>query len=224
MKRLLAAALMCAVVLSIAVPVMAATFVTENLTFRTHKVTAATGEVLDGSDYLCNECFVDSIATGRVGAATIVLDTTVAVSTADWDRPLVSGAALDTMNTYCIVNVFDKDGASSQASMDSIYLAVQGSANGSTWVTLGTFKAGTPASLTSRVPQTYVAGTFFGLATQSSSAFPAFQHQYKLGLLSANQTSDVFSIQRWPLLRWVVGFSEVGGYKVRATVTHRKAI
>ena len=153
----------------------------------------------------------------------MILDTTAAFSTADWDRPPVTDTVLDTMNTYCIINVFDKDGASTQASMDSIYAAVQGSANGSTWVTLGTFKASTPASLTSRLDQKQATGTFFGLATQSSSAFPAWQLQYKMGLLSGNQTSDVFSIQRWPLLRWVVGFSDVGGYKVRATVTHRLA-
>ena len=228
MKRPLAVLLCMAALLIVGAQAQAGALysVTEPLYFRTHKATAGTGETLKYSPYLnLDAACVDSSIAMRVGAQAAVLCTTTVVNTRKFCVPQVSGAALDTMTNYLIIHIADaceynNSAANCQASMDSIMVAAQGSINGVDWVTLGTFKAGTPASLTSRLDQKNGTGTFFGLATQSSTAYPVWQHCYKMGILSANQTSDVFSIHRWPLLRFVVGFLDAGGYKVRGSLTH----
>ena len=222
MKPVLTTVLLAAVSLCVFASISAAdvlTARTKQLDWRTHRI-AGTSAHYSYAHYDQIGPFYDSTATHRVGTQIMILDTTTAVITDGWARQLVSGAALDTMNTYCIVNVYDETGASCASGADSIYLAAQGSPDGTTWVTLGTFKTGAPASLTDRLSQANATGTFYGLNNLSSTEFPVWQFPYKLGILSASPTPDVFSIQRWKALRWVVGFPDAVGYNVRAEVQY----
>lgn len=218
MKRFLAGLLLLAAMCMLATVSSAQKLKTVDLKWRTHRI-AATSAHYDYSQYDQIGPYHDSTATHRVGTQISVLDTTTAVTTENWYRPRISGAALDTMITYCIVNVYDETGAACASGADSIYLAAQGSPDGTTWVTLGTFKAGAPASLTDRLSQANGTGTFFGLNNLSSTEFPVWQRPYKMGILSADPTPDVFSIHRWKALRWVVGFPDAVGYNVKASVS-----
>jgi hypothetical protein len=139
MKRIFSAALLCAVALSLAAPAFSARMVTEPLIFRTHKVTAGTGETLKNDlgitwGTTCNACAVDSLVMNRLGSAAASwpltqVDTTLAISTANWYIPPTSGAA----DSSFVARLTLYAGSAQHGTGDSVYIAIQVSPNGMNW-------------------------------------------------------------------------------------------
>lgn len=199
------------------------------LTFRTHK--AAFGPGVDGftgADLLGG--YSDSVYSMRVGAQIAVLCTTKAVSTIGWAFPrgIEGGALSDTSGFQFAVHLSDYNGSGCQTGMDSAMVCAQVSVDGINWFSSHTFKTGAATSVTNRLDQTNVNGIFYGALSQNGASLatgpPAWTWLYKARSVSgwdANAGPDAGSnLLRYPMIRFIFGFLDVGGYKVRASVTH----
>lgn len=247
MKRLLAAGVLAAlflvpvVALATSSPVTAPHYVQDVLQWRVHKATAGTGEVLrDDANFTatgtgCNACMVDSVITNRVGvaAASSVLDTSVAINTTSWWVPQPTGVAADSATAlYFQFIAADPTGASCESGADSLHVAIQGSFDGMTWVTLNTFCGSTgtgyQASLASRNTQTAITGQFQGLLSLNGAALSvgAPVWVYKIYRRNAAQqvmgydVPDRCSCDKFPLLRFVLNIEDAKGYKLKCYVGH----
>jgi hypothetical protein len=198
----------------------------EPVKWRTHKLTAASGEVLF-TDNLCNLCAVDSATTNRLGVASgsSPLDTTTAISTLAWTVPHANtGLASDSAQVLAVLNVYDPS-TLCVSGADSIYIATQGSVDGNTWVTLRTFKNGTISAIASRLDQTNVTGAFQGLLSQNGAALangqPVWRYRFTFQLPNAGQDAvDRYQLYHWPLIRFIVCFDKAYKYGVNASIWH----
>jgi hypothetical protein len=227
MKRVLAVALAAAfftvaTATAWAYPVL----VSSEVKFRTHKATAATGEVLLDSwtgAAACVACAVDSTATHRVGTQISVLDTTVAISMEGWSLPPMPIAAATDSTVFCQFTISDATGTACETGMDSLYVGAQVSMDGQNWVTVMTFKGGTPSSITSRLSQANVTGTLIGALSLNGASLargaPVWKIVYKTKTLTGLDSQDQFGLPGWKMIRWIVGFPDAGGYGVKAHVT-----
>lgn len=215
MKRLLAAMLCAAVVMFVG----SAAFAQGNL-IAPHRAVKElnwrTTALLNG---VSNNFALDSTVTHRLGTGTMVLDTTVGVSTLDWWTPSHPTIAVaDSNQIYCTFIVTDFNGESSSTA-DSLYIMAQGSFDGRNWFNLATFLGGTPGTATSRLDQTNATGTFFGRLNRfgASGGTPQWDWAYKFRRpITAAQ--DMTTLDRYPYLRWIVGFPDAVNYSVRARV------
>lgn len=196
-------------------------FVTDPLTFRTHK--AALG---DNIDLLGG--FVDSVYVKRVGAQIAVLCTTTAIPTADWALPAVNQALSDTSGFQFAVHLSDYNGSGCESGADSAMVCAQVSVDGINWFSSHTFKTGAASSVTNRLDQTNVNGIFTGALSQNGAALatgpPAWTWLFKQRAVSqwdAGGGPDVGSpLLRYPMIRFIFGFLDAKGYMVRGSVTH----
>jgi hypothetical protein len=202
--------------------------VTEPLSFRVHA--AALGPAVagySGTDLLGG--FTDSVTTKRVGTEISILDTTVAISTRGW--PVIANQAIsDTSGFFCQFNVYDATGTGCQTGMDSLYICAQGSLDGINWTSFKTFKTGAGSSVTSRLSQANGTGIFQGALTINGASLalgpPVWRVLYKQRAVSPSQSEipDVSSMQTFPMLRFIVGFPDAGGYIVKASITHLSSV
>lgn len=194
-----------------------------DLRFRTHAAATVGNEYANyGVDFLGG--FADSGSVSRVGAQSAVLCTTLAVPTKGW-LSVQNQAISDTSGAYCVVAFYDAGGTGCESGADSLYIAAQGSYDGRTWVSLATFKTGASASITSRLSQANVDGNFYGALTLNGAArangAPVWNVLYKQRAVSALDGIDIGgSIQRFPLLRWIVGMPDAKGYKIAGKVQY----
>lgn len=173
----------------------------------------------------------DSLVTMRVGAAgaSSVLDTTVAISTAGWVVP-GNQALSDTSGVFCYLVVHDAPGSDDcESGADSLAVAMQGSADGQTWVTFLTFKTGTAAStITSRNNQTIVSGVFTDQISANGAALaagqPVWVYKFKKRAASALDGVELGDPMCFPLIRFVLSFHDAKGYKVAAKIGHLSAV
>ena len=165
--------------------------------------------------------YLDSMVTHRVGTQICPLDTTAAISTLGWSIP--SNQALsDTSGFFCKFIVFDPTGTACESGADSLYIAVQVSADGVTWATPKTFVGGTTANIVSRLSQVNVTGQFYGALSLNGAALaqgaPIWQIPYKIRAVNIWDELSTANINSWPYLRWIVGFPDAKGYGVSARV------
>lgn len=225
MKRFLAAFVLAALTL---VSIATSAFAVANnaphgdyvdLRFRTHSNTYTQATIGAFSDLAGNAYdAVDSTITTRLGAQTMVLDTTTAVSTyAWWHVTHPAFVVADSNHVYCTLSVSDAGASSSTA--DSIYVMAQASFDGVNWFNLATFLGGTPGTATSRLDQTNATGTFFGALNRlgASGGTPSWSIYYKQRV-PLGAASDQNGLWRYPMLRWIVGFPDAVKYNVRARV------
>jgi hypothetical protein len=165
----------------------------------------------------------DSLSCSRVGAQIAVLCTTSAVGTKYWSSPENTIAGDSTQ--FIQLHVFDQDGASCQSGADSLYIASQVSADGITWATAGTFVGGTAPTVVDRLDQTNVAGGFRGCLTLNGASLgkgaPLWKVTYYTKDLSSAQSKlEDCNLRMWPYIRFIIGFADVAGYKVKAKVQY----
>lgn len=230
LKRLIAVALACAAVLSVAATAFAGAsdqftsphLRTDPLIFRVHKAALGIGvSGFTGTDLLGG--YADSVVTSRVGTQISILDTTAAISTAGW--PQITNQALsDTSGFSFQFNLYDATGTGCESGADSIYVACQASVDGFNWFTLPTFKAGTKSNINSRLDQANVTGAFFGALSLNGAALstgpPVWRVLYKQRAVTGWDNPDVGNPAIWPMIRFIVGFPDAKGYIVRGSVTH----
>ena len=216
MKRLLAAlAMLCIAGAAHANVSVGPRLVSEPLRWRTHSTTYV------NTDGTAKD--VDSTISNRLGTQVFVLDTTSAFSTRNvWRPSLYAITAADTNKVFCTFNVYDS--GSSATAADSCYIAVQASYDGTAWFTLATLIGGTAGSITSRLDQTQATGTFYGRLNKlgASGGTPSWAWNYKYRSLTA-ETNDQCGLERYPMLRWIVGFPDAVMYSVKAQVIFQSA-
>ena len=176
---------------------------------------------------------VDSVTARRVGAAgaSSVLDTTVAISTAGWALPpAMTGGATDTSAVWCKLLVYaaldgGDDGCESGA--DSLAVAMQVSADGTTWATTAALPAqtisGGTGPIVSRNNQTILNGAFKddlslnGAAVANGQPIWQFVYKYRgINNLPSSISSD--GAFMWPYIRFVLSLHDAKGYKIHAKV------
>lgn len=225
MKRIFAAALFCVVALSLSVPALAAYLKHEPLKFRTHKATAATGEILvddlTGTTE-CKSCAIDSMAFRRLGATGTTLaaaqaETTTAISTAGWARPGAGAAAGDTMLVFRVTFTDGTPyvGSGTFANDDSLIVGVQVSANGRNWNYVNPVKDVAGAN-----PITATSPAVAGFPVLESGGDGAtFSLGFSAGICGLN-LPDRYNCWQWPLMRFIVVNAHAATYQaLTCTVT-----
>ena len=175
----------------------------------------------------------DSTVTSRVGAggASSVLDTTVAISTEGWVIP-INQALSDTSGVFCTLIVHDATAAGDcESGADSLAVAMQVSADGTTWTTLAAVAAQaapTTNPITSRNNQTIVNGTFHDRLSMNGAALaagaPIWMFKFKMRSVTPLDGSDVANAYQFPFIRFVLSFHDAKGYIVQAKVFHQMAV
>jgi hypothetical protein len=202
MKRFTAALLALAAIVLLALPASASRLVSEQVGFRSHKATAATGEVLK-DDVLnfstsCKACMIDSMVFWRLGATGTTLavtqaETTVAVSTRGWSL----GPNPGPNDSMAFRVMFENAG--SHGAGDSLIIAVQVSSNGSNWCYVNPILNVAGANpITATVP---AAAGFVVLEAGGDGASYSIVFSNGVG---GGQLPDRFNCWQWPLLRFIV--------------------
>lgn len=174
----------------------------------------------------------DSTVTSRVGAAgaSSVLDTTVAIGTDGWAYPNTFGNT-DSTSFFCTLLVHDATTAGDcESGADSLAAAIQVSADGTTWVTLGAVSgqsAGTTNPITSRNNQTIANGAFHDRLSLNGAALaagqPLWMFVFRVRMPASLAISDPNAIINFPYVRFVLSFHDPKGYIVQAKVAHWSA-
>ena len=174
----------------------------------------------------------DSVVTSRVGVAgaSSILDTTLAIGTDGWAFPNQFGN-VDSAAFFCTLLVHDATVAGDcESGADSLAAAVQVSADGVTWVTLGAVSgqsAGTTNPITSRNNQTIANGAFHDRLSLNGAALaagaPVWMFTFRVRMPYTLAISDPNVIVQWPYIRFVLSFHDAKGYIVQARVGHWSA-
>jgi len=231
MKKILLAALAALTLVSTvwaATVIVAPTLRFDQLKFRTHAAAGFAGQAGAVSDFGLFDA-VDSTVAMRVGVAgaSWPLDTTTAISTDGWavnDNKLLADST-----DFCTFFIYDQGGNTNttQTGVDSMYIACQGSVDGTLWVTLRTFVGGTISSITDRLDQTNVTGAYRGVLTSNGASLanggPVWIQRYRLKDTPVAQEPSDAKLDSWPYLRWIFGSHDAGGYKVKCGVSHYAA-
>ena len=170
--------------------------------------------------------FVDSTIASGVGVAGVwPFDTTAAVYAGGWYSSENTAAGDST--DYITLLISDATGSGCQSGVDSFYVAVQVSADGTTWATPKTFVGGTAPTIVDRLPHTNVAGGFRGCLTLNGASLalgaPIWMVRYRTKDLTTPDELADCNLRTWPYLRWIIGTHDAGGYIVKASVVHYDA-
>jgi len=224
-KRIFAVTLLGVAALFLASQAFAAHLVTEPLKWRTHKVTAATGETLKDEDNAvtaCAACVVDSMAFHRLGAtgstqAVAQAETTTAISTNGWAKP-GDGNGIDSVMVF---RVTFNDGtpftaAGTFGNDDSLIVGVQVSENGRNWNYVNPVKDVVGAN-----PVTATAPAVAGFPLLESGGDGAtFSLAFNSGIGGAN-LPDRYNCWQWPFIRFVAVNGHAATYQsLTCSVTH----
>lgn len=207
MKRFIASALLATVALALLASVASAVHwaAPDQLVFRTHKVTAGTGETLKDS-YLtwgtsCLACAVDSLYFTRLNTAGTThgvaqWDTTLAVNTAGWAIPQTSGVADSSVVAKLVVYAA---GAAHGVS-DSVHVGIQVSVDGVTWNYVNPIKDVAGAN-----PITAVAAAVAGFGVpELGGDGDNYTLMFRAGGGLSGSLPDRYNFWSWPLIRFVI--------------------
>jgi hypothetical protein len=205
MKRLTAALLSLAAIVMLALPAQAVKLASEPLKFRTHKATAASGEILK-DDFLtwgttCLACAVDSSTFFRLNTAGTThgiaqWDTTVAISTEGWSIPQTSGVADSAVVARLIVYA----GSADHGVSDSVYVGIQVSPDGRVWNYVNPIK-----DVIGTNPVTAVAAAVAGFGvTESGGDGDVYSLVFRKGGEVSGSLPDRYNFWQWPYLRFVI--------------------